>query len=464
MRDTHMAMKRDSFFLLIFFVSVVSCSQENLTTEASCGVTNTTQNCYCSLDLMGTQTCTESSVWTVCECIPVPDWRDIALEPDIGQEDGTTDAPLNDSSTEDNGGALDADLALNDSPTQEIGTSSDADLTPDETPDAESDVSVDIPVVGDVTDAGEVLEDVGPEEDLEPEPVIDCAAVSLGGPPEIIVHETLIAYHGLAFDNEGNYYGVDNDRIYSAPYGEPATPFGGEVAWMEQLELLPDGDLVACGDSAVYRISMETGGSEPLDTGISCYGIRVGPDDMVYIATGLPFTESSVYRIDPDTGERSIFVEGDGFSPRVIDFSPDASRLYMGTNSTIGDTRIWYVDLDEEMNVISAPAVFTTGVGSGYADGLGVDICGNVYVAEFYTGGMYRITPDATNITTLWSFSGDDFPMYGHGIAWGSGVGGWDDHSLFIPQPFNGSSVGEVYIGFPYRTWEGTVLNRIPML
>ena len=134
--------------------------------------------------------------------------------------------------------------------------------------------------------------------------------------------------------------------------------------------------------------------------------------------------------------------------------------MYMGTNS---GTTVYYVDLNEDLEVISEPEPFRSGVGDGWMDGLAVDICGNVYVAEYYSGGMYRISPDATEMTTLFRV-GASGSMYGHGIQWGSGVGGWDDHTMFIPQPYNGDSVAELYLGVPYRTWEGIVINQPPML
>ena len=49
--------------------------------------------------------------------------------------------------------------------------------------------------------------------------------------------------------------------------------------------------------------------------------------------------------------------------------------------------------------------------------------------------------------------------LTGHGVAWGSGVGGFREDALYLPQPVNGGTVGEAIIGVPYRTWDGTVIN-----
>ena len=79
-------------------------------------------------------------------------------------------------------------------------------------------------------------------------------------------------------------------------------------------------------------------------------------------------------------------------------------------------------------------------------DGFGVDICGNLWIA-CYPDKLYRVPPDGGGaMYHEWASS-----SYGHGLEWGSGVGGWDDESLYLPQPFDGNTVVRVEIGVPYR-------------
>jgi hypothetical protein len=118
------------------------------------------------------------------------------------------------------------------------------------------------------------------------------------------------------------------------------------------------------------------------------------------------------------------------------------------------------VDLDANFNPLGEPYLFATGVGGGWHDGLGVDVCGNLYVNDFDKQALYRVSPDGLQVvelmkTNFWS------GIYGHGNTWGSGVGGWLEDAIYMPMPYNNNTVAEVKIGIPYRTWDkGQVINR----
>ena len=130
--------------------------------------------------------------------------------------------------------------------------------------------------------------------------------------------------------------------------------------------------------------------------------------------------------------------------------------MYIGTNDSNGT--IWTVELDAELNPVGEPSLWNSGLG-GWHDGLGVDICGNVYLADYDTLSLYRLSPDGAKVETL--VDGDTNPsMYGHGLVWGSGIGGWKERSLYLPQPRNGDTLAELDIEVPYRTWQGTGINK----
>ncbi len=136
----------------------------------------------------------------------------------------------------------------------------------------------------------------------------------------------------------------------------------------------------------------------------------------------------------------------------MLNFSPDYSRLYYGTYS--GNGRVYYVDLDVDLNPVGEPVVLATGVGSGdYHDSMGVDACGNLYVADFARRALYRISPKG-NLQLYHQFSSNE---YGHGLEWGSGEGGWKSLSVYMPQPYHNNRVIELDIGVPSRHYPGPV-------
>ena len=100
-------------------------------------------------------------------------------------------------------------------------------------------------------------------------------------------------------------------------------------------------------------------------------------------------------------------------------------------------------------NSVGSPMLFATISGAGnWLDGIRVDACGNVFVPNFSTSALYRITPDGV-VSTYYDWP--DITGYGHGLEWGNGVGGWDDRILYQPQPYNGCTVVALDIGVPYR-------------
>jgi hypothetical protein len=138
----------------------------------------------------------------------------------------------------------------------------------------------------------------------------------------------------------------------------------------------------------------------------------------------------------------------------VLVFNEDESVLFIGTLSSNGTVFSQAMDSDHEP--VGSPVLYSSGVGGGYHDGIGVDVCGNVYVTDYTTSGLYRIAPGGTVTTLLYALGSD----HGHGMAWGSGIGGWKDTALYMPQPYNGNKIMEIGVGVPAKGWTGTVLNK----
>lgn len=258
-------------------------------------------------------------------------------------------------------------------------------------------------------------------------------------------------YHGLAFDLSGYLVGYDGrgSLIQAAVDGTRYT-FAPGVGTAQQIERLPDGDLVYGDSSAGTLVRVySTGATETMATDMNnVYGVTVGPDGMVYAVI-----TRGIARVDPSTGVSEIILEPQrGYTIHSMAFNLDSTELYLGT---IGSSSIWAVPLDADLNPTAEPYEFATGVGGGYHDGIGLDECGNLYVADYTTSGLYRVEPDGTVTSMVTPTS----TAYGHGVTWGEDIGGWNPLALYQPQPYNSYTVREVVIGFAsaetVRTWNG---------
>lgn len=273
-------------------------------------------------------------------------------------------------------------------------------------------------------------------------------------PPGVLGDTTMDesrAYHGLSFDQAGHLVGWDGrSSLIKNSYDGTREILLPGMRNVEQIDRLPDGNFVVV-DAANGRLLRVTpdGGSETLasDT-VGTYGVTVGPDGMVYIAGG------AVQRVNPETGEVAQYLRlPRGETAHAINFNLDSTRMYIGT---IGRGLVYSVDLDADLNPVGEPQIFASNVGTGWHDGVGVDVCGNVYVAEYWSSGLYRISPDGV-VTAL--INNTNTAIYGHGLQWGNGLGGWRADALYQPQPYNSATVREVVIGLPsgdrVRTWNG---------
>lgn len=278
--------------------------------------------------------------------------------------------------------------------------------------------------------------------------VFDCAEVP-PGPPSLTVLEA-VAGRGLAFDDDGDLIGVSEPHLFRSAYGAAGEVWVPGLGELDQIDRLDDGDfaLANYGDGSLMRVGAN-GATSVITTDVFAYGVRTGPDGLVYTANG-----NVIHRIDPVAGTRDVWLDPD-FRPRVVDFSPDLDRLYVGTQESSG--QVWVVPLDGDLMPAGEPTLLAEGVG-GWHDGLGVDACGLIYLTDYDTLTLYTIDPNTGAVEPFLVATAAD-RMYGHGLVWGSGVGGWRTDALYLPQPMNGDRVAEAVIGVPYRTYPGEVLN-----
>ena len=259
-------------------------------------------------------------------------------------------------------------------------------------------------------------------------------------------------YHGLAFDEFGFIVGSDGSLLIKADYTGAWSPFVPNFGSGQQMTYMPDGDLAAMNTniSAIQRIN--PAGIPTVITNIDggTYGLIWGPDDMLYAAGG-----NWIKRIDPVSGVSETVTPVQGGAAHTLAFSGDGSEIYIGT---VGDGSFYAVELDENYEPTGPPQLYAhVGLNNmGWHDGIAVDACGGVFVADYYSSNLFRIPPGGGQAEVYLNW---DWNSYGHGLAWGSGVGGWLQDALYAPQPYNNNTVTEVVIGIPPAHWGGTVYN-----
>jgi len=314
-----------------------------------------------------------------------------------------------------------------------------------------SDVSEDDATVEDVVaDVVEDTFDVSTEDTASPSDVagpqtpwhtVDCDNLPKG-PFDLVKLEGPMASEDLAFDMAGNVIGSNDQAIFKSPYGGVPELFVPNFNFRAGLRFLPNGHLVVCSDQTGELIRIdEEGVQHVIISGLSYpNGITVDLNGWVY------FTEQSanqVRRVHPFTGESTILTTKVS-APNGLSFSPDYTTLYIGGFSGVGT--IYAMSISED-GVPGKLVPWATDVGTGMLDGMGVDVCGNVYVCDYGATVVYRISPDGKDkeiVINGGSISGTYLPN----MQWGSGIGGWDPYSLYLPDGWK-KGVFEVELGVP---------------
>ncbi len=275
----------------------------------------------------------------------------------------------------------------------------------------------------------------------------DCDALVTPFIAEGVIDQA-VGYHDVAFDQEGHAIGYDFSALLRVTYSGDLSVFVPGIGIdVQQMDWLENGDLLIVDIlGALHRVAPD-GQVSPVAAGLpgGAYGVTVGPDQMAY------FSAESVYRIDPENGDVSEWLTLDA-TARAVVFNLDSPAAYI---ATLGFGDVYVVPLDADLNPSGPAEIFASDVGTGYHDGLGIDACGNLYVPDFNTSGLYRVDP-AGVVTTLYD---GPFEHYGHGLEWGSGIGGWNDHAIYLPLPYSNNGVNEIDLGVPsgdrVRTWSG---------
>jgi hypothetical protein len=353
--------------------------------------------------------------------------------------------------------ACGADSASNQSDLQEVGqATSQADSA--NTTESQDDIQS----VADSADATNPPEDVAPElvsdeeiaqpdvaepideiieEPTGPEESIDCEAIPQG-PFQLQKLSGPMASEDLAFDSQGNVIGSNDQAIFKSPYQGQPTLWVPNMQFRAGLRFLPNGHLIVCNNNKGELIRIDEEGVQHVVLSGLSYpnGIVIDMQGWIY------FTEhdnNQVRRVHPYTGEWTILTE-EISSPNGLAFSRDYRTLYIGGFSGVGTV---YAMSISETGTPGKLISWATNVGSGWLDGMAVDACGNVYVADYGATIIYRISPDGQTKTQLITAEGTE-GAYLPNMQWGTGIDGWDPLSLYIPDGWN-KGVFEIYIGVP---------------
>lgn len=303
----------------------------------------------------------------------------------------------------------------------------------------------------------------GQDTDSPPLTEFDCAQAPDGFLSDVLVIGPL-GRHGLAITPDGRMIGSDASSLLASVYGGPSQVFSPGTGYGDQMDWLPDGDLVwaSSNENSILRVS-PLGATFVIRPG-AFYPIVVGGDGMIYTSR----FPQGVSRVDPDTGVLSVLFDPPQ-NAATIRLSGDGSKLYLA-KSDQNPPSVEYTNLDADMNpvgelhVISNDAIgpdIASGPPNTTYDALEVDACGTLYVSDYDSGAIYRIKADGA--TDLY-WGGMSAQFHAHAMTWGSGEHGWRSDALYIAQPYNGNVVREIIVGVPSRDFAGTVTNVTPLV
>ena len=270
----------------------------------------------------------------------------------------------------------------------------------------------------------------------------DCNAIS-DGPFVLDKLDGPIASEDLAFDAEGNLIGSNDNAIFKSPYDGSPQVWVPNIQFRAGLRFLPTGDLVVNNDNTGQFLRVEPDGTIHVVLNNLAYpnGLAVHLDGWVVVTE---HDAKRVLKVDAYENTSEIISQGVVKNPNGAAFNPDYSLLYIAGFSGVGTIYAFPVSPEGDVGDLFE---WKTDVGTGWLDGIGVDICSNVYIADYYATKIFRFDINAENQTTvLEGQQGSN--TYLPNMQWGSGLGGWDSNKLYLPDGWN-KDVFEVDMGIP---------------
>jgi DNA-binding beta-propeller fold protein YncE len=273
-------------------------------------------------------------------------------------------------------------------------------------------------------------------------PTYDCS--QLPAKPKVTLLPNFVGTEDIAFDDAGNVIESDQTNIYKTTRAGMRKTFVPNLPFRAGMRLTKSGYLIVNDESTgtLWRIA-PNGSRKALMTGLSYpNGMEIGKDDFAY------FTDQSagkVYRVNTETGENTVLTTGVP-EPNGLTFSVNYDKLYIGSFGGTLDQAIYQLEMSPN-GTPGALSKFKTGVGTGSHDGMAVDACGNLYVADYGDSKVYRITPSGSMTAIL---EGDPFGLdYHANFDWGRGVGGWETDHLYVLTV--GRGIKELQLSVPSK-------------
>jgi sugar lactone lactonase YvrE len=241
----------------------------------------------------------------------------------------------------------------------------------------------------------------------------------------------------ITFDDAGHVIESDQSNVYKTTRAGMRTVFVPNLPFRAGMRMTRHNKLIIADDTtgSLWRIDPD-GSRHQLMTGLQYpNGMEIGNDGFVY------FTDQSagkVFRVDPETGANTVLTTAVP-EPNGLTFDPTGRKLYIGSFCGSPDQSIYVLDVDEQGQP-GALGTYKSGVGSGCHDGMGVDECGNLYVADYGESRIYRVTP-AGAVSAVVESNGS----YHSNFDWGRGVGGWESDHLYVLSV--GEGIKDVALG-----------------
>ncbi len=266
-------------------------------------------------------------------------------------------------------------------------------------------------------------------------PALPLATSTLTGPP---------ASEDFAFDgpemisHQGSFL-VRTGYPPSTP--APWSPTDGSPGGPASMRRLSTGDLVYhnVDTGSLYRVEPSGAATTVLSGFGYAGGIEVHPTDRVYVVD-----LGGVHRIDPYGTTHDLTLQSAPWqSGNGITLSVDSRTLYVSARDGV-----WSTPVDVDGRPEGPPTLWGEPPPSTFEmTGMGVDACDQVYVTAMVGTGssLLRYPPTGGMPEVVAAAEGASWAN----LQWGSGEGGWDDHTLYVVDRGTGFVV--VPVGVPEK-------------
>jgi len=245
----------------------------------------------------------------------------------------------------------------------------------------------------------------------------------------------------VAFDGKGHLVGSDNQAIYKSTPEGVTKLFSPNIEFRAGLAYLPNGWLIVCDNELNRLVKISPKGIQyTLLQGLSYpNGIAIDMKGFIYVTE---HDANRVIRVHSYSGEYTVLTEQIS-NPNGLAFNAAYDELFIGT---FGGGWVYKLSISGDGTpgkLIKWGDMTHT---QGLLDGIGVDICGNVYVCEYGSTDLWRFPPDGKNPVKI--LDSDPGVTYLPNLRWGRGPG-WDKNSIYLPDGWKMFGAWRIDIGVP---------------